>query len=329
MIQLAKYVVCASLALSVVNSPLHAAPSFTLFQVPGAAETHPLSITNNGDVAGYFYDGHSTHGFVRSVDGTITTIDVPGSSDTAATAENQNGTIVGYYDVVASHSGGAFVRAPDGTITTFSVWKTPRHFTKAVAINDAGWMAVEGGSNDYLTDFLRDPSGQNTKLDEGYQLVPHAINSASSVVGYVQDQFTPGGYIWGADGTTTAVDFAPNAINDANSTAGYREEYPAIAIYRNADGTERRFKGPHSGTNGDTFATGINNHDVVVGYYQASPATHGFIWNASTRVGAASVRTVDVPGAAITQILGINDNGDVFGTYQNADGAAGAFVRTP
>jgi len=65
----------SSRALAVAN---------VIFSVPGAAYTSPTAINSNGDVVGCY--GPATgcdQGFLRTSDGTITSITVPGSISTA------------------------------------------------------------------------------------------------------------------------------------------------------------------------------------------------------------------------------------------------------
>jgi hypothetical protein len=60
-----------------------------------------------------------------------------------------------------------------------------------------------------------------------------------------------------------------------------------------------------------TNVNGINNGNVVVGYYYDSQDfVHGFIY----RSGKYSA--VNFPGATMTEVLGINDNNDLVGMYQ-------------
>ena len=65
-----------------------------------------------------------------------------------------------------------------------------------------------------------------------------------------------------------------------------------------------------SGTDYGTYAAGINDEGVVVGYYQDSAGViHGFLKRGPT------LTTLDVPGADNTLAVGINDEGDVVGVY--------------
>ncbi len=58
--------------------------------------------------------------------------------------------------------------------------------------------------------------------------------------------------------------------------------------------------------------TGINDHNRVVGYFNA---TGGPVMSFLLNLGTGHVTTLTVPGADSTQAFGINDKGEVVGTY--------------
>lgn len=60
-----------------------------------------------------------------------------------------------------------------------------------------------------------------------------------------------------------------------------------------------------------TNVNGINNSNVIVGYYYDSQYfVHGFTYR------AGKYTAVNFPGATMTEVLGINDNSDIVGMYQ-------------
>jgi len=62
-----------------------------------------------------------------------------------------------------------------------------------------------------------------------------------------------------------------------------------------------------------TIANGINNGNVIVGsFFDSNFSVHGFVY----RQGRYT--QVDYPDSSETEVLGINDNGDMVGTYQLA-----------
>src|SRR6202047_1584800 len=65
--------------------------AFTTFDPPGSIETIPNSMNRSGAITGYYFDGNIFHGFLRSPDGTFTTVDFPGATGTAGASINLSG----------------------------------------------------------------------------------------------------------------------------------------------------------------------------------------------------------------------------------------------
>lgn len=60
-----------------------------------------------------------------------------------------------------------------------------------------------------------------------------------------------------------------------------------------------------------TIANAINNNNVIVGsFFDAASSVHGFIYK------NGKYTQVDFPGSTETEVLGINDKGDIVGVYQ-------------
>lgn len=71
-----------------------------------------------------------------------------------------------------------------------------------------------------------------------------------------------------------------------------------------------------------TYAYAINNHDAVVGvYFDASNNEHGFLRSAS-----GAISQIEFPGAVQTEADGINDAGEITGTYVNTHGLTYGFT---
>jgi len=71
----------------------------------------------------------------------------------------------------------------------------------------------------------------------------------------------------------------------------------------------------------DTHATGVNNTNVVVGYFSDASGTHGFM-------DAGGVyTTLNAPGAVKTYAYGINGTGRVVGYYVDASGVTHGFTE--
>src|SRR5262249_39199013 len=127
----------------------------TTFDAPDVCGTMngtvPLGINPAGLVVGTYSDAgcaHS-HGFVRSPQGTFTTIDVPSAVDTEVHAINPAGAVSGMY--VADNGVFGFLRSPSGRFTTYSV---PGFGFNSTAMNSAGGITGfyfdDSGCHGYL-----------------------------------------------------------------------------------------------------------------------------------------------------------------------------------
>ena len=125
----------------------------TTFQAPGASQTWPAGLNNDGQIVGTYITGGSYsigHGFLRAVDGSFTTLDMPGleprNMGTWASAINNRGQIAGY---LLSY-GYSFVRDPDGTYTLVTGFGQ----TYVYAIDDkgrlGGYVYDAGGTHGLL-----------------------------------------------------------------------------------------------------------------------------------------------------------------------------------
>ena len=72
-----------------------------------------------------------------------------------------------------------------------------------------------------------------------------------------------------------------------------------------------------------TSAFGINNAGQVVGFFNDSSGSHGFINTGGT------FTTLDVPGAGSTFARGINDAGQVVGRFRDNSRLFHGFVASP
>lgn len=75
------------------------------------------------------------------------------------------------------------------------------------------------------------------------------------------------------------------------------------------------------GPNFNSQATGVNNADDVVGFYQPTSAT----FSGFEDIGG-SITNIVFPGSVSTQALGINDLGNIVGDYTLADGSMFGFL---
>ena len=138
----------------------------TSFDVPGAEATVPSDIDERGQVVGAYFDRETqvVHGFLRAVDGTITTIDAPGSLFlTQAVGINERGDIVGYWlDEGAGNVARGFVRRPDGSFETVEPPGGPTN-TTVQDIDDQGRLVGQYGI--LFSGYEQDPGGRIETFD--------------------------------------------------------------------------------------------------------------------------------------------------------------------
>jgi probable HAF family extracellular repeat protein len=265
----------------------------TLVGPPGSSDALPNGINNQGQIVGSYNDAITTHGFLYSA-GAYTTVDDPVSSGefTVANGINGSGQIVGYY-LDGNGDKHGFLDS-SGTYTTLDYPSARQTF--AQSINRAGQI-VGSSSNDGHA-FLYS-GGTYTTLDSALNGgTPFGINDSGQIVG-TYSTFENGGF----------------------KTHGF--------LYSNGTFIPLDYPGATDGT----FAYGINNQGQIVGSYSdfddihGGGGVHGFLYSGGTYT------TFDDPFAAIsategTQALGINDAGQIVGTYQDSNHHYHGFLLT-
>jgi probable HAF family extracellular repeat protein len=258
--------------------------------VPGATgETGAVGINNLGQIVGAARGdvGTPDRGFLRDVRGRYTTFRFPGSRSTGAQKINDRGQITGSYSNTADD---------------------PRE-------NPTG--------------FLRDARGRYTRIAVPGALTTTAVgvNNRGQVVGQYQ---TPDGrfhgYVW-ERGRITTIDVPGAAgtslvdINDRGQLlGGYADDqsmrpgtFHGFVLDR---GRLRTFDGP-AGTL--LLPADLNNRGQIVGSTitgatDADPTARGFLL---ARGVSGPFTPISVPGAPDTLAIGLNDRGQITGTYNN------------
>jgi probable HAF family extracellular repeat protein len=210
----------------------------TLAGVPGAALTAHTGINDRGVIAGSYLDsdGVTTHGFLRSRSGRVTTIDVRGASATYAFDVDNRGRVVGsYLDEQGTAHG--FLRATNGSVTELDVPGAAQ--TLAFGLNDRGQVVgtkvdAQGRNRGF---FWEDGSFEALEVPGAAETALYAINDQGQIVGDYFDR----GRQRNPDGT-----YPPNALH------GFVWD----------DGDVTRFDVPSTTL---TSALGINNKGVVSG----------------------------------------------------------------
>jgi len=268
-----------------------------------------------GMVAGYYTDTRNVaHGFLRGVDGTITTFDVPGAGTgyfqgTFAGNMSLSGEVIAGSYVDATGMNHGFLRAANGAITKFDV---PAAATGPGLGTTTAWA--------------------------------QCVNPAGAVTGYYFDQNGAAhGYVRNPDGTIATFD-APGAgngsglgtytwaINPAGETAGTSQDNNGVyhGLLRTADGKITLFdiKGAGTGAGQGTQAEGINPAGVITGFYtDANNVSHGYV-----RAVDGTYTFFDAPAAGTGSGQGTfpmtnNPAGSIVGYYIDNKGAYHGFVR--
>lgn len=308
-VRLNTIIACLLTVAAVVASPArNGQATFVSFDVPGssnasgATNAFPLDINAGGDIVGRYAGGGRTHGFLRTADGTFTTIDYPGALFTFAGGINAEGVIVGTYAMVA-------VPGP----------LTERH----------GFLLRDGVFSPF------DPDGS-------VFVNPLGINPEGHVVGRFCTALPCGragagnwhGFLW-RDGETVVID-APNA-RETNAWK-ISPDGDVVGAFREAGGPNRLFllqgdlftlfdlpgAPPITQDNGGINAPG----DIVGTFCDAAPCelattgTHGFL------IRRGEFMSIDLPGAAATSAIGINASGDITGAYADTSGVFHGYLLT-
>jgi hypothetical protein len=119
-----------------------------------------------------------------------------------------------------------------------------------------------------------------------------------------------------------------NGINNAGEIVGFYNDGTQYHGFTYIGGSYTTFNAP--GATGGTLVDGINNLGWIVGAYIDSAGEHGFLDNPAL---PASFETIDYPSAIPgvisspntggTEVLGINDQGEMVGAYVDSQGLHG------
>jgi hypothetical protein len=144
----------------------------------------------------------------------------------------------------------------------------------------------------------------------------HAVNDNGLFVGLA----APGGaFVSNGTTHTTIAGATLVAINNKGIIVGY----DGTAVYEFNTSGKKLGEIAVPGM-APTSGLGINNLGVVVGAFHNSTGTHCFIWQ------KGEYSQLDVPEAKETLACnGINDKGQIVGTYEDQSGEHSGFIATP
>lgn len=219
-------------------------------------------------------------------------------------AINDNGDISGSYFIAVSTYAG-FVIPNSGT--PIKIVNPTGSATYVTGINNQGtlagfYLASGGGFNAFTYQ-----AGTYTPVQAGPNPQPSGINNRGDIIGTFSTTGDTGTGFLLSGGTLTTftvpghpLDTFPTSINDSGQIAGYFNG-ASQGFIRQSDGSIQTF---------DILAAGINDSGVIVGSGLGSNDNSV----GEVRIGNTDF-TFTYPGAVSTNIEGINNEGEVVGSY--------------
>jgi hypothetical protein len=283
---------CAVL-ISFGLAPAFAKPTIVEFDPPGAdsGTTVPRnSIDKKGNIGGYYCCDSQEVGFIRHPDGTYV---VAGPADDFIWVEGmaKGGLLTGENDVQA------FIIDSKGHVTAFRVPGVSGDGTNSVDIlADGTAVGYFNATSGLWRGFIRDNAGNFTIFD-----APKA----------------------GIDRTGETAGTFVSAANDKGDIVGWSvdDNQVARAYLRSSNGHFKLLQLAKKQKSAHAYC--INKKGTVGGtYYDVDGHNHGFV-----RDQKGNVTTIDIDGATLIQVSGVNANGDATGYYQGSDQVQHGFVR--
>jgi uncharacterized membrane protein len=260
---------------------------FAPINIPNGSVPVAYGINNNGDIVGDYFDNIdvTSHGFMLSM-GTVTKIvDPEASGFTVVYDINDEKQLAGAYDIVTH----GYFKDTSGNFTTIDHPMALRVTGEPIGINNLGQIVGAYTTPDELFHgFLRDAGGFTPiDFDDALQTFPHKINDNGQVVGYFVDNDGVHGFQFNHD-LFTKIDYCASDYcgNDVLATQAFD----------------------------------IDNNGRIVGLFiDNQQRAHGFLRDSS---GNYSSIDVQVAGTVVdgTGINGVNDLGQMTGTYTDANG---------
>ena len=216
-------------------------------------------------------------------------------------------------------------------------------FNQLLGVNNEGVIAGYFGSGAQghpNQGYLRLPNGSyvNENFPGSVQTQVTGLNDRGVTVGFWSsmnnaNQVNDNQGFYAAGGRFHTVDFptGDNASPIVDQLLGVNDHDVAVGFYTNGQGSNRGYTydirthqfsrvlvpGAPAGQAGPSLtAAGINNRGDVAGFYAASSSqTDAFL-----RLSYGRFLTLAVPGASMTQALGVNDSDEVVGVYTVGSG---------
>ena len=230
-------------------------------------------------------------------------------------------------------------RSSHWTFSTLDNQNDPT-FNQLLGINNRGQISGYFGSGaqghpnkGYLLVMSRNGTRyQDENVPGALQTQVTGLNDLGVTVGFWSNQNTAsqsndnfGFYSWGGHYATVDFPAANNATPAVNQLLGVNDSDIAVGFYTDAKGsnhgyiysiTRHRFRSISILGATSVTASAINNRNDIAGFYtDAAGVTRSFV-----RHWFGRRTTLVYPGASATQAFGINDFGEVVGTYTTGSG---------
>lgn len=292
--------------------------SYAPINVPGATQTVARGINNNGEIVGFYKTSACVDADVKVpncftkafkyVNGTYVKLMVPNSISTAIMGVNDLGDLVGFY-TKADHTRHGFIWFHQNVVKTID-YPNPPTSTQTIpfGINKAG--TVVGGLWSIAS------SNTATLADGGWVWVNGKFSN--------MDPFTAGAAApsnWSVNGIANSGVISGQLFQADNFQAWFKAGTDEDFYLRNPGG-------------GDTYGTGVNSGNDIVGYDVFSGGWFAKNIEANEGTNDATEKTpsfiaVKFPTSQFTVPFGLNNARGVVGTYTDASGKQHGFLAKP
>ena len=277
--------------LGVGVRPAHAG-SYHLIEVPGSTTTSAWGINNLNQIVGYYcaepggvcFDQSFIHGFVLS-NGKYTTIDYPGAEGTEVLGINDSGVMVGIDTTSDGLVHGWILQ--NGNFTQIDY--PGATYTTPEAINNSGEIVGnESLAQPYTNHMFKYVNGTFTRMDiPGAQSEgANGVDANGDISGAYVANTNDYGFILRSDGKLLTINDPVNpnttGLNGLNNTGQAAGTYLIADTFGNFEGFVwshgKFFNGIMYPGSTSTWAIGINNNEIVVGFWDNSTTAEGFYY---------------------------------------------------
>jgi len=264
--------------------------AFIAVNPPNSSQSFVAAINDSNEATGHFYGPSATYGFLRDAAGNYTQLAVAGSNTNIPAGISPTGVVVGfYYDSIGSHG---FLWDAKHGYTVFDVPGSKPGTTLAYAINSSG--AITGfyyDNSNYSHGFVRSGNGHFVTFD-----AVHGGTATESTAINANGQTTG----WGNDGLGGTDGFLRN-VGGANTIFGV------------------------AGAQGSAAAA-INDSGVIAGYEFSDGGGDAPF----ERDQSGNIILITLPFSNTASVSsGINQAGQIIGSYADAAGANHGWVGVP